>query len=182
MATFQQGRYLIPVSLMGKIEFAQVTGRIITRTNQTPVYEDVLDEDGQPTGEQRRIDYEFFDEEIEEPCGGWALEALGDPDSAYLVHSSVALLDILAELGDVIELERLAVDGEPHGDAEIAPMMEPQKPPTKAWLDARRVAKNNKLRAKKMKICPAGMDDERDQCEHIIKQLHPNWQRGLVGI
>ena len=176
---FAKARVLIPNADLNEIELAQPTGAKITRRNQKPVYPDVLDEDGNPTGEQVRTGYEYYMEEIDELRGGWVLEAPGNPDSAFLVLTTTDKLDEIAELPDAIELERESVL-----DVVDAPvrMMQAVNPLTNAEIDAKRVAKNNKLRAKGMSIIGTAMKDEHAQCEHVIRQLKPDWKRGEVGI
>ena len=53
-------------------ELAAPTGKTVTRTNQRPIMEDILDEDGKVIGE-RRVGWELYEEEVEELSGGYAL-------------------------------------------------------------------------------------------------------------
>lgn len=73
-------------------ELAAPTGKLVTRTNQRPIMEDVLDEDGKVVGEHR-VGWELYEEKVEELGGGYALVGR-TADEAY---SAIILVSPQAE-------------------------------------------------------------------------------------
>ena len=73
MAT-QRSYVLVNKELLSQFvgELASPTGKMVTRTNQRPIMEDVQDEDGKVVGEQR-VGWELYEEEVEELAGGYVL-------------------------------------------------------------------------------------------------------------
>ena len=70
MAT-QRSYVLVNKELLSQFagELASPTGKMVTRTNQRPIMEDVQDEDGKVVGEHR-VGWELYEEEVEELAGG----------------------------------------------------------------------------------------------------------------
>lgn len=78
-----------PLDMIAGAELAQPTGETVTRKNPRKAYTAVLDEDGNPTGEQVFEGYEYFDEDVEDLRGGWILEADGTVTDAGIISNTL---------------------------------------------------------------------------------------------
>ena len=201
-ATFATSYVITPHDTVpGDLELAQLTGDIMTRPVQTRLTRDVLDEDGNPTGEvvfdRWKVGPET--EDVETYRGGFVLVGSSeDGGDVRIVQSTEAILDQLAAMPDVLEIARYDLSegggiGEPvpsHAPRENAMKLDGEDDPkTKAKRDKhtkltpeKRAKIAEKLAAKGMTPLPESCEQCGEVIEHVFGQYVSGWRHDQHGM
>lgn len=122
----QRSYVLVNRELLSELasEVAGLTGEKVTRKNQRPIMEDVVNEDGEVVG-SKRVGWELYDEEVDDVAGGYSLVGRNYDDTysgVILTSPDFERLRSLADQypGSYVELYTEVVDGESSLDAAFA--------------------------------------------------------------